>query len=162
MDSDSPDAEGEDENTLNSWTKSIHHGRLSRNLLRWQYSIPLLLITWRSCSKMIPLYKRSEGRQRHKVLPIFGKMIFWWGSLTTQTERSLSSFLRQPGWKYYSWLTTLHWRVTSEERGRWRRSELGWTGQESPQAWEKCVVHVLYVRKPAQPCWPRHLCILCL
>ena len=26
-----------------------------------------------------------------------------------------------------------HWWVTSEERGRWRRSEPGWTGQESPQ-----------------------------
>ena len=76
VDSDSLDDEGEEENTLNSWTKSIHHGRLSRNLLMWQYSILLLLITRRSCRKMVPLYKRSERRQRHKVLPIFGKMIF--------------------------------------------------------------------------------------
>ena len=74
MDSDLPDGQGGEENTLTQMDEvDPSYGAEPGPT---EVAVFDTITPDHVCSKMISLYKRSERRQRHKVHPIFGKIIF--------------------------------------------------------------------------------------
>ena len=133
VDSDSPDGEGEEENTLN---------QLDEVDPSWEAEPePVEVAVFDSITPdhLKELQKDDLSLQKiREKTKTQGAPYFWKDDILMRQPyhtngKKLIIIPKAARMKVLQLLTTLHWRVTLEERERWRRSEPGWTGQESPQ-----------------------------